>query len=132
MELQVTPHNLRLQIQTGQNLLDVLRENAVPISYSCMSGRCGTCRCKVTQGSVRHNGLQAGQPQSEQDPYVLACQCILTESCTISISDMDEVIVHPAKIIKADITRLPTAIQYNCCCVVTPSDLQIWKNPEVI
>jgi len=106
MELQVTPHNLRLQIQTGQNLLDVLRENAVPISYSCMSGRCGTCRCKVTQGSVRHNGPQAGQPQSEQDPYVLACQCILTESCTISIPDMDEVIVHPAKIIKGTVVSI--------------------------
>jgi|GEM_PF-3814678 ferredoxin-NAD(P)+ reductase (naphthalene dioxygenase ferredoxin-specific) len=39
MELVVQPDNLRLNIQSGQNLLDVLRDNAVPISYSCMSGR---------------------------------------------------------------------------------------------
>ena len=49
MELVVQPGKLRLNIQSGQNLLDVLRDNDVPISYSCMSGRCGTCRCKVTQ-----------------------------------------------------------------------------------
>ena len=46
MELVVQPGKLRLNIQSGQNLLDVLRDNDVPISNSCMSGRCGTCRCK--------------------------------------------------------------------------------------
>jgi ferredoxin-NAD(P)+ reductase (naphthalene dioxygenase ferredoxin-specific) len=106
MELLVNPLNLRLQIQTGQNLLDVLRENVVPISYSCMSGRCGTCRCKVTQGSVRHSGPEVGHPRLDKDPYVLACQSILTDSCTISIPDMDEVLVHPAKIIKGTVVSI--------------------------
>ena len=106
MELLVTPHNLRLPIETGQNLLDVLRHHAVPISYSCKSGRCGTCRCKVTQGSVRHSGPQTGRPNSDPDPYVLACQSVLTDSCTISIPDMDEAVVHPAKIIKGTVVSI--------------------------
>ncbi len=103
MELFVQPNDIRLRIQSGQNLLDVLKNNAIPISYSCMSGRCGTCRCKVVKGDVQHSGPEAGRPQLEADPYVLACQSVLTESCTIEIPDMDEVVTHPAKIIKGTV-----------------------------
>jgi len=66
MELVVQPDNLRLSVQSGQNLLDVLRDNAVPISYSCMSGRCGTCRCKVTQGELSYSGPEAGRQRQSQ------------------------------------------------------------------
>ena len=106
MELVVQPDNLRLNIQSGQNLLDVLRDNAVPISFSCMSGRCGTCRCKVTQGELSYSGPEAGRPPTGQDSYVLACQSVLTQSCTIEIPDMDEVVTHPAKIIKGMVTAI--------------------------
>lgn len=106
MELLVQPNDIRLSIQSGQNLLDVLKDNSVPISYSCMSGRCGTCRCKVTKGQVQHSGPEAGRPQLESDPYVLACQSVLTESCTIEIPDMDEVVTHPAKIIKGTVVSI--------------------------
>ena len=100
------PNNLKLDIQSGQNLLDVLRDHAVPISYSCMSGRCGTCRCKVTHGEVRNSGPEAGRPGLDLDTYVLACQSVLTQSCTIEIPDCGEVIVHPAKIIKGTVTAI--------------------------
>ena len=106
MELVVQPNNLRLNIHSGQNLLDVLRDNAVPISYSCMSGRCGTCRCKVIDGELRYSGSQTGRPTTDQDSYVLACQSVVTQSCAIEIPDMDEVVVHPAKIIKGTVTVL--------------------------
>ena len=105
MELVVQPTGLRLKIESGQNLLDALKSHAVPISYSCMSGRCGTCRCKLIKGRIRHSGPEIGRPQLEEAgsgfDYVLACQSFFTEDCTIEIPDMDEVVVHPAKIIKA-------------------------------
>ena len=99
MELVVQPDNLRLNIQSGQNLLDVLRDNAVPISYSCMSGRCGTCRCKVTQGELSYSGPEAGRSPTGQDSYVLACQSVLTQNCTIEIPEMDEVIAAIAQVL---------------------------------
>ena len=106
MELLVQPNDIRLSIQSGQNLLDVLKDNAIPISYSCMSGRCGTCRCKVIKGQVQHSGPEAGRPQLDSDPYVLACQSVLTESCAIEIPDIDEVVIHPAKIIKGTVVSI--------------------------
>jgi ferredoxin-NAD(P)+ reductase (naphthalene dioxygenase ferredoxin-specific) len=52
MELTLEPLNRQLNVDVGQNLLDVLRAHDIPISYSCMAGRCGTCRCRVVRGKV--------------------------------------------------------------------------------
>ena len=106
MELIVEPLNWQIKVETGNNLLDVLRENLVPVSYSCMSGRCGTCRCRVVKGEVLNSGPEAGRPQSGPDSYVLACQTVLTESCTIELPEADEVVVHPAKILKGTVTLI--------------------------
>jgi len=109
MELVVQPLKLHLQTETGKNLLDVLRSRNVPISYSCMSGRCGTCRCKVIKGSVLDGGPETGRPHSAKTGDVLACQATLTGDCTIEVPDVDEVVIHPAKIIKATVTSIEPA-----------------------
>lgn len=111
MELVVTPLNRSLSFETGQNLLEVLRSNEVPVSYSCMSGRCGTCRCKVIDGAVIDSGPEAGRPRKDQENYVLACQTVLTENCTIELPEVDEVVVHPARIIKGTVTAIEPAAQ---------------------
>lgn len=109
MELVVQPLKLRLQTEIGKNLLDVLRAHSVPISYSCMSGRCGTCRCKVTEGSVLGGVPETGRPHSAKAGEVLACQATLTGDCTIEVPDVDEVVTHPAKIIKGTVTSIEQA-----------------------
>lgn len=106
MEVLVQPLQRLLSVQPGTNLLDALREHQVPVSYSCMAGRCGTCRCKVTRGDVLDAGHAGVRPQAVEEAYVLACQTILTEPCTIEIPEPEEVVVHPARIIKATVEAL--------------------------
>ncbi|NYT37653.1 2Fe-2S iron-sulfur cluster binding domain-containing protein [Allopusillimonas soli] len=103
MELLIQPLNRMLHVSPGANLLDVLRENQVPISYSCMAGRCGTCRCRIVEGEVLESGQEELRPLSGQAQYVFACQTWLTESCVIEIPEPDEIIVHPARILKASV-----------------------------
>jgi naphthalene 1,2-dioxygenase ferredoxin reductase component len=109
MELVIEPLNLRLNIDSGSNLLDVLRSNQLPISYSCMAGRCGTCRCRVLSGQVRNSGPEAGRPHSGKDDYVLACQTVLTDNCSIELPEVDEVVVHAARIVKGTVTAIEEA-----------------------
>ncbi len=109
MELVVHPLDRVLQVQTGANLLETLRANDVPISYSCMGGRCGTCRCKVVSGSVIETGREAKITNPGEGDYVLACTSVLTESCTIEIPEPDEIVTHPARIIKASVTAIEDA-----------------------
>lgn len=109
MELRIAPLDRSLRFESGQNLLEVLRRNEVPVSYSCLSGRCGTCRCKVLEGTVLDGGPEAGRPRQGQDDHVLACQAILTDNCTIELPEVDEVIVHPARIVKGTVTAIEAA-----------------------
>jgi len=106
MEIFVHPLQRTLSVAAGVNLLDALRANDVPVSYSCLAGRCGTCRCKVLEGDVLESGREAQRPGAAAEQYVLACQTFLTESCTVEIPEPDEVVVHTAKIIKATVTAI--------------------------
>ena len=106
MEIFVRPVQRTLNVAAGVNLLDALREHDVPVSYSCLAGRCGTCRCKIVDGNVLDSGREVQRPLGAQDQYVLACQTFLTESCTIEIPEPDEVVVHTARIVKATVVAL--------------------------
>ncbi|PLC04087.1 naphthalene 1,2-dioxygenase [Variovorax sp. RO1] len=106
MDLHIRPLARTLEVRPGANLLEVLREHQVPVSYSCMSGRCGTCRCKVVSGQLLDGGQNAIRPDGQGERYVLACQSTLTESCTIEIPEPDEVVVHPARVLKATVTGI--------------------------
>jgi naphthalene 1,2-dioxygenase ferredoxin reductase component len=106
MDILVQPLNRVIRVDPGANLLQALQAAQVPMSYSCLAGRCGTCRCRVLDGEVMEG---AGEPQRRLDGdevFVLACQTYLTEPCTIEIPEPDEVVVHPARIVKATVAAL--------------------------
>lgn len=106
MELVVQPLGRTLVASPGANLLEVLRENNVPVSYSCMAGRCGTCRCKVVDGNLLETGREAKITNPLDDRHVLACMSVLTDSCTIEIPEPDEIVTHPARILKANVVAI--------------------------
>ena len=106
MEVSVLPLRRTLEVRSGENLLETLRRNEVPISYSCMAGRCGTCRCRVVSGNVLVTGAaETGRPTADGQS-VLACQATLVEDCTIEIPEVDEIVVHPSKIIKTTVVGI--------------------------
>ncbi|MES2613118.1 MAG: 2Fe-2S iron-sulfur cluster-binding protein [Pseudomonadota bacterium] len=110
MEIHVRPLRRTLHVAAGVNLLDALRANDVPVSYSCMAGRCGTCRCKVVQGDVLESGRDALRPMAAgNEDYVLACQTFVTEPCTVEIAEPDEVVVHTARTLKASVVAIEDA-----------------------
>jgi len=106
MELVVQPLGRTLHVEAGANLLTVLREHQVPISYSCTAGRCGTCRCRVLQGEVHEMGREAKITGPNDDGYVLACMSSVTANCVVEVPEPDEVVVHPARIIKATVLAI--------------------------
>jgi ferredoxin-NAD(P)+ reductase (naphthalene dioxygenase ferredoxin-specific) len=108
MEVLIQPLRKVIEVAPGANLLEALRSAQVPMSYSCMAGRCGTCRCRVVDGDVLDSGRAAQGPLDNRDSYVLACQTFLTEPCTIEIPEPDEIVVHPARIIKATVQAVET------------------------
>lgn len=106
MELFVLPHARLLQAPVGANLLSVLREHNVPVSYSCMAGRCGTCRCRILKGEVHESSREIKLTGPLEAEYVLACRSTLIGDCTIEIPEPEEIVVHPARVFKATVVAL--------------------------
>lgn len=106
MDILVQPLNRVIRVDPGANLLKALQDAQVPMSYSCMAGRCGTCRCRVLDGEVMEGAGEQQRPLDGGPGTVLACQTWLTEPCTIEIPEPDEVVVHPARIVKATVQSL--------------------------
>ncbi len=106
MEVSILPLHRVLDVRAGENLLEVFREHQIPISYSCMAGRCGTCRCRVTSGRVLVTGSGESNAPMRTGETVLACQTTLVEDCAIEIPEVDEVVVHPAKILKSTVLSI--------------------------
>ncbi|VVE66235.1 naphthalene 1,2-dioxygenase [Pandoraea captiosa] len=132
MQVHVQPLGERFEVVPGDNLLKVLTDRQIPISYSCLSGRCGTCRCRVVSGDVREaegveyrhhddhddhddgdDGDDGASPTTSSAPagaqrqrYVLACQSSVHGDCEIVLPDVDEVVVHPARILKATVQAI--------------------------
>jgi len=106
MDILVQPLNRVIRVEPGANLLKALQDAQVPMSYSCMSGRCGTCRCRVLDGQGMESAGEQQRPQDGADGHVLACQTYVTEACTIEIPEPDEVVVHPARIVKATVEAI--------------------------
>lgn len=103
MEVLVRPADRVLSLKPGENLLNSLRANDLPISYSCEDGRCGMCRCKLLRGRVTEAARPPRQVFGCRTRYVLACQCSPSEDCAIEIPDAQEPTVHPARRVKASV-----------------------------
>jgi ferredoxin-NAD(P)+ reductase (naphthalene dioxygenase ferredoxin-specific) len=106
MELVVQPLGRSFAVKAGDNLLEVLQANGVPVSYSCRAGRCGTCRCKLVEGKVLESAGDAKLTNPGGGSHVLACMSVLTESCVVEIPEPDEIVAHPARILKASVVAI--------------------------
>jgi naphthalene 1,2-dioxygenase ferredoxin reductase component len=106
MEVLVQPLNRVIRVEPGVSLLAALQAAQVPISHSCMAGRCGTCRCKVLEGEVLDGQGEQQRPLDGLHAHVLACRSYVTSPCTIEIPEPDEVVVHPARIVKATVVAI--------------------------
>lgn len=103
MEMTIQPLNEKLEVEPGTNLLETLLKHQIPISYSCMSGRCGTCQCTVLEGDV--TGPKATEGSPDEDNKILACMSTINSDCVVEIPEPDEIVVHPAKVLKGTVTR---------------------------
>jgi ferredoxin-NAD(P)+ reductase (naphthalene dioxygenase ferredoxin-specific) len=106
MEVLVQPINRTIRVEAGGNLLEALLAAQVPMSHSCMAGRCGTCRCRLVDGEVIDGGQEQQRPLDSREDYILACRTFITEPCTIEIPEPDEIVVHPARTIKATVVAI--------------------------
>ena len=70
-------------VAANQTVLEAAEAAGVTIDYSCRAGICGTCKCKLTDGSVTMGTRDALSDAEEADGYILACQARAEGDITI-------------------------------------------------
>ena len=70
------------------SILDAASAAGLEVPFSCTSGVCGTCRCKVVEGEVRMERNYALDKAEVASGFVLACQAHpLTERVVLSFDE---------------------------------------------
>ena len=87
MNFEITIEDLDRKVagKSGETLLAALLSQGVPFAYSCESGNCGACKCRLVHGEV--GGLvyseQALSPQERSGGVILACRSQVQSDLTI-------------------------------------------------
>ena len=69
----------------GAVLADTLEAAGLPLIVACRSGICGSCKCKVTPGSVRSTSLETLTAEEIEQGYVLACSSTIDSDLAVQI-----------------------------------------------
>lgn len=92
--------------EPGQSLLVAAEISGVTFPYSCRSGRCSACKCKVTGATdvlLDETGLSA---QEKADGWVLACARSAQTDLTLDIQDLSGLNLPETQMIPAKIDAL--------------------------
>ncbi|WP_260259256.1 hybrid-cluster NAD(P)-dependent oxidoreductase [Vibrio intestinalis] len=74
------------QAQHGATLADSLEAEQLPIIIACRSGICGSCKCKVTDGSVKSLSVGPLSAEEVEQGYVLACSSTIEGDLALELS----------------------------------------------
>ena len=75
-------------LATDPSLLDAAAREGMDVPFSCKSGVCSTCRCKLIEGQVRMDKNFALDKDEVANGFILSCQAHpLTERVVISFDE---------------------------------------------
>lgn len=84
----------------GQSILDAAAQAGVSLPYSCRTGRCSTCKCKVLGGTsvALHDevGLSA---EEKAEGWILSCVRSAQDDLTLDVEDLGDVVLPAAKLL---------------------------------
>ena len=79
-KIHFIPDNYTVECKDGEDLQDICENNGIDLPFSCKNGVCGTCLCRVKEGTENLN-LKTEQEEITLDTLGadneqrLACQC---------------------------------------------------------
>lgn len=110
------------------SILDSAAENRIYLPYSCKTGRCSTCKCKVLSGETKTLVAEIGLTESEKAAgWILSCARTAISDVTLDVEDLGDVALPTVKtqacrissleklapdVIKV-ILRLPPSTEFN-------------------
>ena len=84
--LHVPDFAVEAEVIQGSLLLDALEKHGVPVIGACRAGVCGSCKCKVTKGSVKSTSTETLTAEEIEQGFVLACSSTVEGDLAVALS----------------------------------------------
>lgn len=92
---------------TDRSLLDAASQAGVFFPYSCKTGRCSTCKCKVLDGKTHALHPETGLTEQEKEAgWILGCVRTAETDVTIEADDLGGVVLPAVKTLPCRISHL--------------------------
>jgi CDP-4-dehydro-6-deoxyglucose reductase, E3 len=90
----VTSSGMSFPLLGQDTILKAAEQSGVVLSYSCRTGRCSTCKCKVISGDTVPLVDEIGLSQEEKDEgWILTCVRSASSNLEIEIDDLGDVVL---------------------------------------
>lgn len=87
-----------LNIGLGVSVLEGAALNEVSLPYSCKTGRCSTCKCRVIAGETQALKDEIGLTKAEKaEGWILSCVRTAVTDVVLEVEDLGNVFLAPAK-----------------------------------
>lgn len=91
----------------ASTILDSASKCQISIPYSCKSGRCSTCKCKVRSGETKAIISELGLSELDKaDGWILSCARTVISDVILEVEDLGEVDIPKAKTLACRISSL--------------------------
>lgn len=91
----------------GISILDAATKSQIALPYSCKTGRCSSCKCKVLNGQSRTLFDELGLTAEEKEGgWILSCARTAASDLLIDVEDLSGLVIPIAKTLPARISSL--------------------------
>jgi CDP-4-dehydro-6-deoxyglucose reductase, E3 len=107
MPIARTTSGKQFAVADGESLLDGALRAHLTLAYSCRTGRCGTCKGRVRNGSTTALHDELGLSPTEREAgWVLTCVRSASTDLEIEVDDLGDVQLAPARTLPCRIQTL--------------------------
>jgi CDP-4-dehydro-6-deoxyglucose reductase len=103
----LTTYGKAFSQSAGQTLLDAAAKSAIGLPYSCKTGRCCTCKCKVISGQSFATVDELGLTSEEKaQGFILSCVRSALTDMLIDVEDLGDRVIPEIKMLPSRISSL--------------------------
>lgn len=100
-------NGVEFEAGSSLTLLDSAAKSGVSLPYSCKTGRCSTCKCKVLDGKTHALHPETGLTEQEKEAgWILGCVRTAETDVTIEVDDLGGVVLPAVKTLPCRISHL--------------------------
>lgn len=91
----------------GISLLEAATKSGISLPYSCKTGRCSTCKCRMLRGETKALVAELGLTEMEKaEGWILSCARTATTDIALEVEDLGGVLLPEARTLACRISSL--------------------------